>query len=242
MKNFLRKVSVTFLTFAVLYVTGCPEELDEDFSISTMTIYNIPAEIPVLVKNPNPFDKSYQWPNESTIYNPVYKLYLTASNTMDDDKPAVAQALIKLTPDMLQENGTYTVTFELRKPIINLRNRPDGSANPYNPTNNGNNGFYIPELDPNEDLGPWSGTANYFSVLLSPQDVSVHGQNSIWIVSPGQRSLNRDLKNCDWNTSLNVVDFSAAIVANQLLFMKLEEKMKALFEDMVCRDPDIITE
>ena len=242
MKNQLQKVSVTFfLTFTALCISGCPGELDDDFSISTMTICNIPAQIPVLVKNPNPLNKSYQWPNENTEYNPAYKLYLTASNTSDEDKPAAAQALVMLTPDMLEENGTYTVTFELRKPITNLRDRPDGSPNPYNPKNNGKNGHYIPELDPNDDLGPWSGTATFFSVLLSPQDVSVDGQNLIWIRASSKKSLNKDLKNCDWNSNLDV-DFSKAIAKGELLSMDLEKKQKALFEDMVCRDPDIIIE
>jgi hypothetical protein len=215
----MRKFIFTLIVgFTIFCITGCSEEPDSDFSICTMTTYNIPARIPVLVKN------AEKGSDYTPTYNEAYKVYLNASNSMDADKAPEAQAMVKLSPAMLQENGTYTATFELRKPIVNLSGSPD----------------YNPDLDPNDDRGPWSGTANYFSVMLSPQDVTKHGWNSIYIKA-SQKSLNKELINCDWNTSLNV-DFNEAIAAGQLQFMNLEGKMQSLYNELVCRDPDITHE
>ena len=104
------KFRIPYSVFAILCIlsltTACAPEPDPDPAISEITIYNIPAQIPI---NGN-----------SDVSNNTYKIYLNASNFQDDDRPPAAQGSAILTPDMLQEDGRYTVTIELRRPIINL--------------------------------------------------------------------------------------------------------------------------
>ena len=199
---------------AVLLLAGCSDEAkEEDLNISEITIYNIPATIPVA---------------GSSIENELFKVYLMASNDTDAEKPPAAQGIIKVDSNMLQANGTYRVTIPLRKPIINLKPYPDGTKNPNNPDDH----EYDPNLDANLDDGPWRGTAKFFSVIISPQDVR-DGVNTIW-VRGSTLPMNSARANVNWNT---LVDFR-----NPPAFMadRVAGRAESLFDDVLVRDKELI--
>jgi hypothetical protein len=145
-----------------------------------------------------------------TVSVPFFKIYLNASNTQSKDDPPAAKGVAKFSDGKL-EKGTYTITIQLQNP-----NPPD-------------------KKDPNEDTGLWSGTANYFSLMICPEDVSGYGVDAVWV--KGGTTLNRGKESLDWE-SKNLPDFRAS--------MKLEddplgaaEKTQALYADIVCKDGDI---
>lgn len=73
----------------------------------------------------------------------TFKVYLNASNSMSDTDPPAAKGVKKIGQ---QQGSTYTVTIQLQNP-----NSPQQEDNP------------------NLDTGNWSGTANFFSVVISPK-------------------------------------------------------------------------
>jgi len=213
MNNLRIKPCVIAVSLIILCFAGCPADSDGDMSIGEITIYNIPADIPVMGK--------------ADVSHPTYKIYLNASDTQDDDKPPKAQAMALVSPAMLAADGTYSVTLQLRKPKINLKNRPDGSPSPYNPPG----WIYDPDLDPNLDDGPWSGTANFFSVMIFPEYKTADGDNVLW-PRGNANGLNKGRKRCNWESLL---DFRGEFREG----MELDKKTKALYEDLICRDPQI---
>jgi len=203
-----RTAKAAAIGLAVLCLAACPPPLGDDYFIDTVTIYNVPRQIPVLVKYLEPP------PPGGTRYNETYKMYLSASDYMDADKPHKAQASALVTDGVFDAaSGTYTVTLELRRPI---------------PGHSG---------DPDDNMGPWSGTAGNFSVTLSPRDVTADGQRAIYIKA-SDKGLNRGTANIDWTKDLSV-DFNVAI-ANGVTFMDLGGKAEAIYEDIVLKD-DAIT-
>jgi len=140
--------------------------------------------------------------NNENASAPTFKVYLYASNHMEADKPPVAKGLIKVTNPMLS-NGTYTVKLQLQNP---------------NPDN---------DVNPNLNTGSWSGTAIFFSVMISPQETSVNGVDSVWI--KGGYTLDKGKMNINWN---NLIDFRGSS-------MNFDDKAEALYDDIICNDPDI---
>jgi len=193
----MKKIMAITLSFCVFFA-ACEDSQEEDYSISEITIYNIPEEIPVF--------------GGDTDSVPAFKIYLNASNSQSETDPPAAKAVAKVTEGKL-ENGKYTVTIQLQKP-----NPPD-------------------KEDPNLDTGSWSGTASYFSITISPQDVSAHGVNAIWVKAG--TTLNKGKKSCDWN-SRSLMDFRELIKNDPEDRMGFAKKATALFTDIVCKDPDII--
>ena len=110
----MSKKVIIFIVLAaalmVLFSIGCKNEPD-DYSISKVTIYNIPANIDV--------------DDDSGDSNPTYKVYVNASNSMSDDDLASAYGFEILTSSMKQANGTYTVTIDLFKPASNSQKLPE---------------------------------------------------------------------------------------------------------------------
>ena len=220
MNLYIKTNTLTYLTVKaaliclfVICLAACPPEPDNDISIGEITIYNIPFSIEVAGK-----------PGTS---NHTYKIYVNASNYMDEDKPPAAQGFVIVTSDMLDEvTNRYTVKIPLRTPKINLKPNLDGTPNMNNPPGH----IYDPEQDPNEDLGPWKGTANFFSVLISPKNVETDGVNAIW-AKGSMDSLNKSVANLDWNA---LMDFR-----NPELIELIGGRSKALFDDIVKRDPNI---
>lgn len=82
----------------VLCVGGCASDPEEDLSIGEITIYNIPATIPI--------------DDNSGGFNETLMVYFYASNHMDDNELPEARGYWKLTP---QPTGTHTVTIPLFK-------------------------------------------------------------------------------------------------------------------------------
>jgi len=144
-----------------------------------------------------------------TVTVPAFKIYLNASNSQSEKDPPAAKGVAKVSEGKL-ENGKYTVTIQLKKP---------------NPQD---------ELNPNFDTDPWFGTASYFSVVISPQDVAIHGVNAIW--AKAGTTLNKGKKSCDWN---NLMNFRELIKRDPEDKMEFAKKTKALFTEIVCKDPDI---
>ena len=143
------------------------------------------------------------------VLNDTYKVYLNASNSMSEkDRPA-AKGVKEITPDMKkQDGGTYTVTISLQNP---------------NP---------LEDENPNLDTGPWFGTARYFSVVISPQDVTGGGVNTIW--AKAGYTLDKGKKNIAWDSLMDFRNLMSG--TDPLGFAK---KSNALFTDIVCKDPDI---
>jgi hypothetical protein len=163
--------------------------------------------------------------SEITIYNipekiPVFgdeavsaftfKIYLNASNTQEASDPPAAKAVAKISDGVL-EDGTYTITIQLENP--NPSDKPD----------------------PNEDTGSWSGTARYFSVMISPNDVTAHQENAIWVQAG--TTLNKGKKRMDWKKDF--INFRAMMKTDPTDEMKFADKNKSLFEEIICKDPEI---
>jgi hypothetical protein len=141
-----------------------------------------------------------EFKNESVLKN-IYKVYLNASDSQSENDPPVAKGVKQITADMIRVGETYTVTINLQNP---------------NPSNIKN---------PNLDTGSWSGTAKYFSVVLSPQDVT-GGVNTIWVKAG--LTLDKEKKNCDWNSLMDL-----------RILPGYSSKINALYKDIVCEDPTI---
>jgi hypothetical protein len=209
------KIMVNLVILCVaLAFAGCGEDDSENsLSISEITITNIPVDIPV---------------DNGGGSNQTFKIYLNASDSQDIDQPPAAQGFKKFLKEdgtldggVTRNGNTYTITIPLRKPIVNLKGKPG----------------YDPTLDPNNDNGPWSGTAANFSLLLAPQDVS-GGLDTIWV--KGSTVLDKSKARLDWNSTSLLMDFRNPNLAHPPL--SLPDKAQALLEDVVCRDPDIISQ
>jgi len=146
--------------------------------------------------------------NNDNDLNDTYKVYLNASNTQSENDPPVAKGVAKISDGTLS-GDKYTVTIKLQKP---------------NPADN---------KDPTLDTGSWSGTANYFSVVISPQDVSA-GVETIW--AKAGLTLNNGKKNSAWDSLMDFRIFMKADPKDKQGFVK---KTKALFDEIVCKDKDI---
>ena len=128
----------------------------------------------------------------------TYKVYLNASDSQSENDLPVAKGVAKTDPDRKQANGTYIV-------IINLQNpNPPGDKNP------------------NLYTGPWSGTARYFAVVISPQ--TVHGVDTI--SAKAGFTLNKGKAVCNWDS---LIDLRTAY----------PEKINALYRDIVSEDDEI---
>lgn len=193
---------------AILLISGCPiTEEEEDLSISKVTIKNIPAEI-----------KRFG----SSETNPTFKVYINASNHQSEYEVPKAQGFAKIEDNgVLQSNGTYTITIDLKKPKNNLYNLGPGKPNP----------DYDPAQDPNIDLGPWKGTAYYFSVMISPMNAkNIGGINAIWIKG-SPNALNKTTETIDWESD-NLVNFRED--------MSFSNQANALYRDIINRDPELL--
>jgi hypothetical protein len=208
---------VTALTVAAVFgLASCAPE-EEDPSISEITIYNIPAQIPVIFEN--------------TVKYDTYKIYLNASDYMEEYKPPKAQGFLILTPEMKQADGTYTAVIKLKKAKVNLKIiDAQGTQNP----------DYNPNLDVNEDDGPWSGTAKFFSLLITPANKTEHAEKAIWIRGGGP--LDKGMRSHNWGGNKPFLnDFNWHIEGNTSVAqsMRFSDKAKALYDDIVCKDKNI---
>jgi len=135
--------------------------------------------------------------------NPAFKIYLNASNSQDPTVPPVAKGVAKLgTPS----GGKYSVTIKLQNP---------NSAS---------------DKNPNTDTGSWSGTAKYFSVMISPQSVAGKGQDAVWIKAG--MTLDKGKKECSWDS---LIDFRTSSLVDP-------KQAEALYNDIIGYDPEIIKE
>ena len=229
-------MKIIILLLIVLCIPGCEEEV-ADFSVSEATIYNIPAEIPVhrtpiidmidgkeVFKRDNNGDFVYDTPE---IKAPAYQIYLAASNSTNDWVAYPAEGISLLSAGKLEENGTYTITLQLNKPIVNLKTIAKDTPNP----------AWMEKKDPYENSGPWKGTANNFAVFISPEIINTDdAENLIW-VKGSQKALNKTSANIDWN---NLIDFRYQIDNKTALNKAMDFKAKSisLYEHIILRDPN----
>ena len=199
-------------TIIILYFTGCEKPAEEDlFSISNITVYNIPAKIPVKGNNAAPAADTF-------------KVYFFASDEMTNKFPPKAKAALKVTSAMLQSDDTYTVNLQLGKPSPYFKGDPEYKTDEYGP-------------NPNLDFGSWSGTAKFFSLAISPSDTVEFEEDAIWM--RGGYDLNTELKNLDWSSTLNFrVTVPGTVPGSNLDFAL---RTKEFFNDIVCFDPDVLS-
>ena len=115
----------------------------------------------------------YDANGEVTTTYPTGKVYLNASNSQSENDPPVAMGVVELTPAMMV-GSTYTVTIDLREPVD-----PPGS-------------------DPDDPSAPWNGTARFFSVVISPQDL--HGLGAQAIEVRASIGLNHRSEQISWDS------------------------------------------
>jgi len=201
-----------FIACLLLFVfAGCKEEEEEDLSVNSITIFNIPKTFPAhqtsrlycngagcdgdvlayrclntghginvkIRKNDTPFS-----PN--TALTP-FSIYLNVSNNMSSGE--VGKELLPeakgyaqffkpgsttvLNGNVKEENGKYTVTVYFMDP---------------------NTGYGMPPYNWRDK--EWRGTANYFSVSISPQDITTNGLGDTWI--KGGLTLDNGKDRWDW--------------------------------------------
>jgi len=141
--------------------------------------------------------------------NPTFKIYLNASNSMSEDDDPAAKGVEYISNGTLS-NEKYSVTIKLHKP------NPKGVD------------------DPNATTAPWTGTAKYFSVMISPQDVGGYEHKAIWMKA-STKPLDKGLKNCDWDKLKTDLSAAAKSEPNSAL----GKKVRALYEGITIKDNDI---
>ena len=199
-----KKLVLPAALLLILLASGCDDGTSGNKDIVEITITNIPANIFVWDSATN---------TATTIFNPTFRVYINASNSMEPDDAPEAKGLIQVTPQMLQPNGTYTVTIPLQNP---------------------NPGFGQPgyNANPNIDTGPWSGTARYFSIMLSPQNTMPYQINAI--VARGVTNLDRGKSTIRWDRP-TYINFRGQTSPDMIA------RYNALFYDILWYDPQVIT-
>ena len=197
--------------FLILFLAGCPDKPEEDYSVSLITIYNVPLKIPVK--------------DNAAEANSTLKMYLIATNSLSYEVPYQCKGVVWMSLDsesttknqafrnkvtVNEANNTYTVKMQLLKP-----NPGWGTA--------GYNWNY------NLDTGFWSGTANFFTVLISPDTTVPHGVNAVWIKAG--YTLNKGKLNIDWDKLIN--SRSPGPIT--------EKQINDLYRDIITNDPEVIT-
>ena len=198
-----RAAKIAAVVLLAAGLAACPPEPEADLSFDTITIYNIPATFSV---------------DGQDIEVVTFKVYVNASDYRDPTKPPAAQGFRKIDVRMKQANGTYTVPIPLRKPKINLATLPDGTPNP----------DYDDSLSPNEDDGPWRGTAELFSVMISPvmtPDLPEYKHNAIW--ARGGMTFDKSKERLDWE---NTLDFRTP---------GFGAEAEALYKNIIVRDEEL---
>ena len=191
--NFFKKViNIIVIGLITINFIACPPDGKETKDIFSITISNIPEFIPV---------------HNGAGEKPTFKVWVNASDDQDPNIPPAAQGYTYV-EDYIPDNGKFTVSVELKKPVINA-----------------NTGYYIPG---NEG---WSGKAKYFSIMITPWDVSADGINAIWV--KGGPTLDKSKANQDWDSNkLTWMDFREA---------GFVDKTTALYDAIICNDPYIKT-
>jgi len=168
---------------------SCPENDEgEDRSVSSITIYNIPEFI--IVDNPTrKTDHPYYRPDVVDKKSKPFSIYLNVSNSMDHtDKQGnlllpEAKGYAQFKNAEFDENTkTYTITVNFMDP---------------------NPGFGMPPYNWRDK--PWKGTAKYFSVSITPYDISEYGLDEVWV--KGGLTLDSGKASYDWSNPRDLIDF-----------------------------------
>ena len=192
----MKKAYDSLFALALAFVfAGCLEPPPDtlDISVSQITIINIPAVFTVgacinvrecanaaaCIANGCAHIREERKP---------FKIYINASNHLNNDQAAEAKGVAWFNDGTLQECGTkHTVTIQLELPNpdydINEFTRNPSLQNPCFPS-----------------AGHWAGRTANFSVKISPQDTSTFGVNEIWVkAGTGGFDIRRSV--IDWSLS-----------------------------------------
>ena len=164
----------------IIFFSGCgDEDTAEDKTVDRITIFNIPEFI--VVDNPvrNASHPYYRLENVDKK-SPPFSIYINVSNNMDHtDKEGnlllpEAKGYAQFEDAKQESDKTWTITVRFMDP---------------------NPGFGMPPY--NHKDKPWKGTANYFSVSISPYDITEYGLDEVWV--KGGLTLNKGKERYDWN-------------------------------------------
>lgn len=136
--------------------------------------------------------------------NSTFKIYLNASNSQSPTDPPVAKGVAKF----------GTLSGDKCSITIKLQNPNSGS-----------------DKNPNTNTGSWSGTATYFSVMISPQSVATDEINAVWMKAG--MTLNKGKKECNWNSLMDSRSPGSLVDQTQV---------QALYAGIIIQDPDITKE
>jgi len=132
----------------------------------------------------------------------TFKIYLNASNSSSQNSSPVAKGVAKLSINgTLDANGNYSVKIKLQNP------------NSSNDTN------------PNTNTGDWSGTASFFSVMISPEKLDGDGENAI--IVKGGYTLNKGKETCSWDSLIDLRGIGRT------------SEIKALYDSIIVNDNEI---
>jgi len=168
--------SIVVVLITVVCFISCPDGDEvEDRSVSSITLFNIPAKIPVDTTKGN---GSAGEPADT------FSIYLNVSNHMSSGEVGrellpEAKGYAQFKDATLESNGTYTITVHFMDP---------------------NTGYGMPPYNWRDK--PWKGTASYFSVSISPKDITKNGLDDVWV--RGGLTLNKGKERYDWT---KLIDF-----------------------------------
>jgi len=196
-------------------IISCNDTEDEDRSIGKITIKGIPAYIQI---NCLPSGSSCKYVQNKLQHVPecefkdipdrkTFTVYFNASNfqTSADGMPE-CKGLVRVVDSMLQQDGTLTIVMELTEPNPRI------------------------SMNPASEMPPWSGTAKYFSVYITPEDTRPYNIDAIW--AKGGYTFNKSKATIDWRNLVNM--------RNPLLNMDIQNE--TLYSEIVHMDPEILSD
>ncbi|MCL2211481.1 MAG: hypothetical protein FWB95_06135 [Treponema sp.] len=187
MKNdLISRLFPLFVAFLFLFIfAGCGEEpTEEDKTVSSITLFNIPEYI--VVDNPVRSETHPYYHENTNKKSEPFSVYINVSNNMDHtDKEGnlllpEAKGYAQFKDAVFDETTrTYSITVNFMDP---------------------NPGFGMPPYNWRDKQ--WKGTANYFSVSISPYDITEFGLDEVWV--RGGLTLNKGKESYDWT---KLIDF-----------------------------------
>jgi len=149
-------------------------------------------------------------PASIQVYDSVNKTYTNTTNTAFkiyiNASNSQNESDLPVAKGVAKINGNTSVKIQLQKP---------NSAS---------------VLDPNTNTGSWSGTANYFSVVITPQSVASNTVNAI--IVKGGYTLNKGKETCSWDSLMDLRTIAIPGV-------DYTSKIQALYNSIIVNDDDI---
>jgi len=145
-----------------------------------------------------------------TDSNSAFKVYIFASNSTSDEDPSVVKGFAKVSEATLQTGGTHTVLINLKKANLDESD------------------------DINKETDPWSGEANYFTVIIAPQSIDISAdpeEKGFAIWAKGGLTFNKGKSSLNWEGS-GLMDFRSKS-------SMVEGKTEAVYKKIILKDSEI---